>query len=88
VEILGTLGQTVESTTPLFAIGDLTNLWVLLDIFESQLALVKVGQPVAIAVAALPGRTFEGASTTSAKSSTRRLEPSESASWSPTRRGS
>jgi len=60
VEIHGTVGQTVESTTPLFTIGDLSNLWVLLDVFESQLALIEVGQSVAITVDALSGRTFEG----------------------------
>lgn len=60
IEIHATMGQTVESTTPLFTVGELSNLWVLLDVFESQLPLVQVGQPVAITVAALPGRTFDG----------------------------
>lgn len=60
VEILGTLGQSVEGTTTLFTVGDLSSLWVLLDVSESQLALVAVGQKVTVTVPALPGRTFEG----------------------------
>ena len=60
VEILGTLGQTVESTTHLFTVGDLATLWVLLDVFESQLPLVQVGQEVTIATAAVKDRVFGG----------------------------
>ena len=60
VEILGTLGQTVESTTRLFTVGDLATLWVLLDVFESQLPLVQVGQEVTIATAAVKDRVFGG----------------------------
>jgi len=60
VEILGTLGQTVESTTHLFTVGDLATLWVLLDVFESQLPLVQVGQEVTIATAAVKDRAFGG----------------------------
>jgi len=60
VEIHGTLGQSVESTTTLFTVGDLSSLWVLLDAAESQLALIAVGQEVTVTVPALPGRTFEG----------------------------
>lgn len=60
VEIQATVGQAVESTTPLFTVGDLERLWVLLDVFESQLPLVELGQKVAISVAALPDRVFDG----------------------------
>ncbi len=60
VEIHGTLGQTVESTTHLFTVGDLTTLWVLLDVFESQLPLVQVGQEVTIGTAAVKDRVFGG----------------------------
>jgi Cu(I)/Ag(I) efflux system membrane fusion protein len=36
-------------------------LWVYADIYESDVALVKSGQSVAITLSALPGRTFQGA---------------------------
>ncbi|MFP2923776.1 efflux RND transporter periplasmic adaptor subunit [Pyxidicoccus sp. 3LG] len=60
VEISGTVGQAVEGTTSLFMVADLTELWVLLDITESQLAQVRAGQAVEITVKAFPGKRFTG----------------------------
>ncbi len=60
VEVLGTVGQAVEGTAHLFTVGDLSRLWVLLDVSETQLAAVQQGQPVSITVPALPSRRFEG----------------------------
>jgi membrane fusion protein, heavy metal efflux system len=41
-------------------VGDLSHLWVLLDVPEAHLAAVQQAQPVAIAVQAFPGRRFQG----------------------------
>jgi len=60
VEILGTVGQAVEATTPLFTVADLSELWVLLDISETQLSRVRTGQPVEVTVPAYPGQRFTG----------------------------
>jgi cobalt-zinc-cadmium efflux system membrane fusion protein len=60
VEILGTVGQEVEATTPLFTVGNLSELWALLEVSEAQLTTVQPGQPVAITVQALPGKQFQG----------------------------
>jgi cobalt-zinc-cadmium efflux system membrane fusion protein len=60
VEIAATVGQAVEGTTHLFTVGDLSELWVLLDVPEAQLAAVSRGQPVDITVTAFPGRHFQG----------------------------
>jgi cobalt-zinc-cadmium efflux system membrane fusion protein len=60
VDIQATLGQSVESTTTLFTVGDLSTLWVLIDAAESQLAHLSTGQNAVVTVPALPGRTFEG----------------------------
>jgi cobalt-zinc-cadmium efflux system membrane fusion protein len=60
IEIAGTIGQTVESTTHLFTVGDLSVLWVVLDVSESQLQHVAPGQQVDVSVEAIPGRRFEG----------------------------
>ncbi len=60
VEITGTIGQSVESTTHLFTVGDLSVLWVVLDVSESQLRHVAPGQQVDVSVEAIPGRRFEG----------------------------
>jgi cobalt-zinc-cadmium efflux system membrane fusion protein len=60
VEIAGTIGQTVESTTHLFTVGDLSVLTVVLDLSESQLPHVEAGQKVDVSVEALPGHRFQG----------------------------
>ncbi len=60
VEIFGTVGQAVADTTPLFTVGDLSTLWALLDVAETQLATVQSGQPVVLTVQAYPGRRFQG----------------------------
>jgi cobalt-zinc-cadmium efflux system membrane fusion protein len=60
VDIQATLGQSVESTTTLFTVGDLSMLWVLIDAAESQLAHLSTGQKAVVTVPALPGRAFEG----------------------------
>jgi Cu(I)/Ag(I) efflux system membrane fusion protein len=44
----------------LYQISDLSALWLLADIFEQDLALVRAGQPAAIEVNAFPGRSFKG----------------------------
>jgi cobalt-zinc-cadmium efflux system membrane fusion protein len=60
VEISATAGQSVGGTDPLFVVGDLTRLWVLADVYESQLAAVKTGKAVEVVVPAVPERTFRG----------------------------
>lgn len=60
VEVLATVGQSIESTTTLFTVGDLTSLWALIDISESLLPLVKVGQRVDLTVSAVPDARFQG----------------------------
>lgn len=49
-------GNAVE----LFTVGQLDRVWVLADVFEMDLARVKVGSKVSLNVVAYPGRTFEG----------------------------
>ncbi|MCY1017880.1 efflux RND transporter periplasmic adaptor subunit [Pyxidicoccus sp. MSG2] len=60
VEMGGVVGATVDAATPLFTVADLRELWGVLDVFESQLRSVQAGQPVALTVAALGDRRFEG----------------------------
>jgi len=60
VEIAGTMGQSVESTTHLFTVGDLSVLKVVLDLAESQLQHVSPGQTVDVVVEAIPGKKFQG----------------------------
>jgi cobalt-zinc-cadmium efflux system membrane fusion protein len=53
-------GQYVkpDSPDPLFLISDLTTLWVLVDVFESDLAGIRLNTPVEVSVAAYPDRVF------------------------------
>lgn len=43
-----------------FEITDLGHVWVQADVYESELARVKVGQPASLSLDAFPGRTFQG----------------------------
>jgi Cu(I)/Ag(I) efflux system membrane fusion protein len=53
-------GQYVPEGTLLFEIADLGHVWVDAQVFEGQLALVRVGQPVAATVPTFPGEEFQG----------------------------
>ena len=60
VEASPTVGAQVDATTHLFTVAKLDQLWALLDVYESQLALVRVGEPVVLWVDAYPDRQFDG----------------------------
>jgi Cu(I)/Ag(I) efflux system membrane fusion protein len=53
-------GQYVAEGDPLFEIADLSHVWILAQVYEDQLALVQVGQPVEATVEAYPGEVFKG----------------------------
>ena len=44
----------------LYRITDLSNLWLLADVFEQNLAQIRPGQAAIITLQAYPGRTFSG----------------------------
>lgn len=44
----------------LYRIADLSNVWLIADVFEQDLGYVKPGQEVDVTVNSLPGRTFTG----------------------------
>jgi cobalt-zinc-cadmium efflux system membrane fusion protein len=52
-------GALVEAGKPMFVLADRSTMWAMLNIPESDLARVKVGQPVELRVESLPGRMFE-----------------------------
>jgi cobalt-zinc-cadmium efflux system membrane fusion protein len=54
------LGQYIQagSTNPLFSIGDLSTLWVLGNVRESDAPRMRVGEAADIRVVALPDRVF------------------------------
>ena len=53
-------GKYVEPGTTLYEIADLSIVWISADIYESEMAAMKVGQPALITFAAYPGKTFSG----------------------------
>ena len=55
-----TLGQMVDPTTTLFTVMDLSQVWVLVDVTERDLAQVQLGQTAVARVAAYPDRAYTG----------------------------
>lgn len=60
IERLVTLGEAVERAADAFKIADLTHVWILLDVYEKDLARVRVGQTVQARTEAYPGEIFRG----------------------------
>jgi cobalt-zinc-cadmium efflux system membrane fusion protein len=55
-----TQGTAVTVGSPLFVVADLTELWAVAEIDETDLPLVQAGRDVELRVAAYPGETFGG----------------------------
>jgi Cu(I)/Ag(I) efflux system membrane fusion protein len=53
-------GMYVTPQDPMFTIVDLTEVWVMVDIFEHQIAWMRPGLTAEITTPAYPGRTWEG----------------------------
>ena len=54
------LGDYVDRGTSIYEIADLSSLWVLFDVYESDMTWIKVGDKVTYTIQSLPGETFEG----------------------------
>jgi Cu(I)/Ag(I) efflux system membrane fusion protein len=59
-EKMVTDGQAVQAGENLFLIADRSVLWVDLAVYEMDARSLRIGAPVAVAVDALPGKTYEG----------------------------
>jgi Cu(I)/Ag(I) efflux system membrane fusion protein len=51
-------GKYVEPGTTLYEVADLSTVWVHADIYESEIAMVKLNQPATVTIEAYPGDTF------------------------------
>ncbi|MEI2719453.1 MAG: efflux RND transporter periplasmic adaptor subunit [Gemmatimonadales bacterium] len=60
VERQVTRGEMATPEDQLFVVADLSRVWVLLDVFERDLATVRLGQQVQVTTTAWPGREFAG----------------------------
>jgi len=56
-------GMALMPGAALYKIGDLSSIWVIGDIYESELPFIKIGDRAKITVAYYPGETFEGTAT-------------------------
>lgn len=60
VDRTASLGQSVEPADMLFTIMDLREVWIVMDVFEKDLRLVREGQEADVRVSAYPERRFRG----------------------------
>jgi cobalt-zinc-cadmium efflux system membrane fusion protein len=54
------LGQYIQSggSTPVYTIGDLSTVWLIANVRETDIPAMRLGQPVEVRVLAYPGRVF------------------------------
>ncbi|HVA44909.1 MAG TPA: efflux RND transporter periplasmic adaptor subunit [Pirellulales bacterium] len=55
-----TIGEAVEPTTPLFILADTETMWLWIDVYESDIASVKIGQPVTFEISGAAAPRFAG----------------------------
>lgn len=53
-------GMFIKPATRVMSLADLSSVWLLAEVFESQADWVRVGQSADVDLAFLPGRTWEG----------------------------
>jgi RND family efflux transporter MFP subunit len=53
-------GSAVQPGMKLLGIADHTTMWLDAEVYEQQIPLVKMGQPVTAVLDAIPGKTFTG----------------------------
>lgn len=53
-------GQFVEAGMRLYKIADLSTVWLIADIYEYELPLIRLGQQAAVRLAYYPGEAFAG----------------------------
>jgi membrane fusion protein, heavy metal efflux system len=53
-------GEVIEAGKKVFTVSDLSAVWVLLNVYEKDLAKIKVGMPVKIMAESYPGEVFNG----------------------------
>ena len=53
-------GDYIQRGQPIYEIADLSKVWVLFDVYESDIGWIKKGDKVEYTVASIPGETFTG----------------------------
>ena len=60
VERHAAVGEVSNPSQPLFAVADISRMWALLDVYESEVREIQVGQSVILHVEGLYGEPFAG----------------------------
>jgi membrane fusion protein, heavy metal efflux system len=59
-ERLANVGLNVDPATKLFTVVDMSNVWVVADLYEKDFSRVRVGDSVIVTTTAYPDRQFKG----------------------------
>jgi RND family efflux transporter MFP subunit len=59
-ERLANTGLNVDPTVKVFSVVDLSNVWIVADVYEKDLGRVRVGAPATVTTAAYPGLSLTG----------------------------
>lgn len=54
------VGQVISNSETLFSVTDLSNVWVIANVYEKDFALLREGTSVTITAVAYPGKVFHG----------------------------
>lgn len=60
IEKLAVEGEYVTTGQPIYRLADLSTVWLMLELFPEDAALIRYGQKVEAEVQSLPGRKFAG----------------------------
>jgi len=60
VDRAAVVGEVVDPSAPLFSVADVSRMWALVDVYETEAREIRVGQPVVVRADALPGEAFAG----------------------------
>ena len=59
-EKLANLGDHLQQGQAIYEVADLSRVWILFDIYETDLSWIKVGDEIEYSIQSLPGETFRG----------------------------
>jgi cobalt-zinc-cadmium efflux system membrane fusion protein len=54
------MGELADPTKQLFTIGNFDSVWIKADVYEKDVAKVKMGQPIQLEIESFPGEQFHG----------------------------
>ena len=52
--------MAITAGMPLYTIADLSQVWVLADVYQSEMAMTAPGNAATVSASSIPGETFHG----------------------------